>query len=319
MRAKFIINNLKQKDKKEGITLAVTFSRLIFSDIFFNALAKMDLPRKDMHLLIYDNSVDPSLATSLAEHVHKLTPEYKSVRLFKSYLKGRGNIRGSGNDVFKTSKLWNIWHMWKKLFVTNGGMIHTPTFFLLEDDTIAPPDAFPKLYKTLMKDKKTAFVTGISTGRAPAPWVPVGLGVHHMKMKGLFCLERHSLNPNTKGIVEVDGSGVYCFVARTEAYKKGFIGYDPIKLNVPFFALDNIMIYNLKTKGYKILADFSIWVSHLQASAARIISFGKNQAVEMYTIWLPQINNYAQGMEVKDKNHKPKRYHVRKFADTWEL
>lgn len=319
MRGKFLINNLKQKEKKEGITLVVTFSRLIFSDIFFSALSKMKLPRKDMHLLVYDNSVDPSLAASLTEHVHSVTHEFKSVRLFKSYLRGRGNIRGSGNDVFKTSKLWNIWHMWLRLFIKNGGMIHTPTFFLLEDDTIAPPDAFPKLYKTLMKDEKTAFVTGISTGRAPAPWVPVGLGVHYMKMKGLFCLERHSLNPNTKGIVEVDGSGVYCFVARTEAYKKGFIGYDPIKLNVPFFALDNIMIYNLKTKGYKILADFSIWVSHLQASAARIIAFGKNQAVEMYTIWLPQINNYAQGMEVKDKNHKPKRYHVRKFAETWEL
>jgi len=319
MRPRYIINNLKQKDKKEGITLVVTFSRLIFSDIFFSSLSKMDLPRKDMHLLVYDNSVDPSLATSLAEHVHAITSEFKSVRLFKSYLKGRGNIRGSGNDVFKTSKLWNIWAMWKKLFVSRGGMIHTPTFFLLEDDTIAPQKAFPKLYATLMKRPKAAMITAIETGRGPAPWIPVGLGVHHMKMKGLFCLERRSLNPNTKGIVEVDGSGVYCFVARTEAYKKGFEGYDPVKLNVPFFALDNILIWNLKTKGYKVYADFSLWCSHLQASAGRIISFSKNQAIEMYTIWLPQINNYAQGMEVKGKDHKPRRYHVRKHADTWEI
>lgn len=319
MRGKFLINNLKKKDKTEGITLVVTFSRKLFIPMFFKSLENMKLPRKDIHLLIYCNSVDPILASELTEKAYSLMHKYKSVRLYNSYLKGRGNISGSGNEVFKSSKLWNIWHMWQKLFIKNGGMIHTETFFQLEDDTIAPPNAFKRLYGLLLKNPKAAMVTGISTGRAPAPWVPVGLGVHKMKMKGFFCLERHSLSPDTKGVVEVDGCGVYCFAARTEAYKTGFNGYDPIKLNVPFFGLDNILTWNMKKHGFKLLADFSVWVSHLNASSARIIAFSKDQAIEMYTVWLPKVNNYAQGVHVKKKSHKPSRYQVKKHAQTWEI
>ena len=319
MRGKYLVNNLKKKDRAEGITLVVTFSRNIFVPIFFRNLEDLKMPRKDMHLLIYDNSTDPVLGQNLTEKAYSLMHEFKSVRLYKSYLRGRGNIAGSGNEVFSQSKLWNIWHMWKRLFVKNGGMIYTDTFFQLEDDTISMPKSFPKLYKKLLSDEKIAMVTAIETGRSSAPWVPVSLGVHYMKMKGLFVLERHSLNPNTKGIVEVDGCGVYCFVARTKLFQLGFKDYDPVKLNVPFFALDNILVWNIKRKGYKIFADFSLWCTHLQASSGRIIAFSRDQAVEMYTAWFPKCNNYAQGVFVKGKEHKPSRYQVRRHADTWEI
>ena len=315
MKPKFLINNMKRSTAQEGITLVVTFSRRLFVPMFFKALEGMKLPRKDMHLLIYDNSIDVLLGNELTEKCYGLMHKFKSVRLYKSYLKGRGNISGSGNQVFKWSKLYNIWHMWKRVYP----MVKTETFFQLEDDTISPPDAFTRLYPTLLKDPKIAMVTGISTGRAPAPWVPVGLGVHHMKMKGLFCLERHSCDPETKGIIEVDGCGVYCFAARTKAFMSGFEGYDPVKLNVPFFGLDNIMTWNMKLKGYKLFADFSVWVSHLQASSARIIAFGKDQAIEMYSVWLPKCNNYVQGVQVKKKGYKPRRYAVKKHAQSWEL
>ena len=241
--------------------------------------------------------------------------QFKSVRLYKSYLKGRGNIRGSGNELFHLSKLFNIWAMWKKSY----GMVYTDTFFQLEDDTIAPPHAFKRLFSILHKNPKAAMVTGISTGRSNVPWIPVGLGVHRMKMKGFFCLERHSLSPDTKGVVEVDGTGVYCFAARTNAFKKGFKNYDPQKLNIPFFALDNIFIWNIKRQGHKILADFSTWVMHLQASSARIIAFGKDQAIEMMTLWYPPAHNYIQGIEIKKKGQKGRRYKVTKQAQTWEL
>ena len=319
MKGKYLLNNLKKKDKKEGLTLVITFSRLIFVEIFFNNLKDIEMPRKDVHLLLYDNTTDSPLAEALLKKVEEIKDQFKSVRFFKSNLAGRGNIRGSGNDVFKFSKLHNIWDMWKKIFVVRGGMVFTETFFQLEDDTVSPPNCFKKMYKTLLSDEKIALVTGIETGRGPIPWIPVGLGVHNMKMDGLFCLERHSLNPNTKGTVEVDGTGVYCFVARTQAYKKGFEDYDPVKLNVPFFGLDNIFIWNIKRKGFRILADFDIWCIHLNTSGVRIIAFGKEQAVEMMSIWLPQCNNYAQGVHVKGDDFKPKRYKVQKHAPSWEI
>ena len=310
---------MKKSDKKKGITLVVCFSRTPFVPIFFKSLDQMKLPRLNIHLLVYDNTNDIDLGIKLKAEVEKRLTEYLSVRFYKSYIFGRGNIRGSGNEQFKNSKLHNIWLMWLNLYIYKNGMIHTPLFFQLEDDTIAPPDAFKRLFSTLYKKPKAAMVTGISTGRAPVPWIPVGLGVHKMKMKGLFCLERHSLNPDTKGIVEVDGCGVYCFAARTDFFKSGFDGYDPIKLKVPFFGLDNIMTWNIKKHGWKLLADFSIWVSHLNISSSRIIAFSKDQAVEMYSVWLPKCNNYAQGVHVKKKDYKPSRYQIKKHAQTWEI
>ena len=68
-----------------------------------------------------------------------------------------------------------------------------------------------------------------------------------------------------------------------------------------------------------ILADFDVWCSHLQASAGRIIAFSKDQAVQMADIWIPQFNNYAQAVEVKSKDHKGRRFRVRKPAPSWEI
>jgi len=319
MAGKYLINTLEKSEREEGTTLICCFSRMLFVPYFFAALKKIKMPRKDIHLLIFDNTQDGLLQIKLEEAIKKIQNKYKSVRFYKSYLKGRGSIAGSGNEQFDNSKLYNIWSMWKRLFVNKNKMIFTPTFFQLEDDEISPPECFEKLFKTLKKDPKIAMVTAISTGRSPYPWFPVRLGVHNLEMKKFKILKRNSLDPNTKGIVDVDCCGVYCFAARTDLYKKGFNNYDPKKYKVPFFGMDNVLTWNIKQQGYKILADFSVWVSHLECSGHRIIAFSKEQAIRMSDIWLPEFNNYAQGVEVKEKGQKPRRYQVRKHAQTWEL
>lgn len=315
MTGKFLINNLKSEDKKKGVTLVVTFSRKVFVPIFFEALRKMGLPREIFHLLVYDNSEDRTLEKDLREEIKKLKDQYLSIRLYKSYIKARGSVLGTGNEIFKESKLWNIWQMWNKVYK----MVYTELFFQLEDDTVAPPNSFVDLLKIIEKDKKVGMATGIATGRFAYPWLPVRLGVHNMEMKGQKVLKRHSLPPNTRGIKEVDASGVYCFIARTKAFLTGFEGYDPVKLNVPFFALDNVLTWNIKQHGYKIMANFNVWCSHLQASSARIISFSKDQAIEMMDLWIPECNNYAHGVEVRKKGQKVKRNKVKKHADSWEI
>ena len=314
-KGKFLLNTLKKSDEKEGITLIITFSRKVFVPYFFRAFNEMLLPKKDIHLLVYDNTEDEPLRKELEQEIDFLNFGWKSVRFYKSYLKGKGNIMGSGNEQFKKSKLQNIWSMWLSM----KKMIKTDTFFVLEDDTIAPPDAFKKLLLALGRSKSIGLVTAIETGRFAYPWLPVRLGVHKLKMDGLKVLERRSFPPNTKGIKPVDAAGVYCFAARTKAYLSGFHGYDPIALKVPFFGLDNVLTYNMTLHGWKVLADFSCWCSHLQATSARIIAFSKEQAIEQADIWLPKFNNYAHGVEIKTKKQKSRRYQVHKPAQSWEL
>ena len=310
-----MFNNLKNSEKKDGITLICTISRRVFVPFFFAAFDNMDLPRKNIHLIIYDNTEDVSLQQELEPHVHRLAFQFKSLRFYKSYLKGKGNIMGSGNEQFRKSKLQNIWLMWLKM----QKMIFTDTFFVLEDDTIAPPNAFKRLMSLLMRNSKVGFVTAIETGRFAYPWLPVRLGVHKVKMQGLKIIERRSLSPHLKGVVPVDAAGVYCFAARTKAYLDGFIGYDPVALKVPFFALDNVLTWNIKQHGWRVLADFNTWCSHLEATSARIIAFGKDQAIEMVDIFLPQYNNYAHGVEIKSKNQKSRKLRVRRPALNWSM
>jgi len=318
-KGKYLINTLKESEKHDGVTLVCCFSRKIFVPYFFEALKELELPKDSVHLLVYDNTEDPLLQAELASQVEKIAPKFRSVRLYKSYLKGRGNITGSGNEMFKISKLYNIWQMWKKIYVSKGGMIYTSLMFQLEDDTIAPPWAYKRLFQVLEKHPEAAMVTGISTGRNPLPWVPVRLGVHYLKAKGFKILERHYLNPAFKGIVEVDCSGVYCFAARTALFKKGFRNYDPDKYKTPFFGMDNVLTWNIKKQGYSILADFSVWVSHLDCSGTRILAFSKDQAIEQVDLWIPKFSNYAQGIEVKKRAQRARRYQVRKFALSWEI
>ena len=318
-KGKFLINTLKKSDEKDGITLVCTFSRKIFVPFFFQAFRQLILPPEPIHLIIYDNTDDETLKDALMKEVNPLEvpcmSQFASVRFYKSYLKGHGNIMGSGNEQFRKSKLWNIWRMWLSM----KRMIKTPEMFVLEDDTICQPDAFLRLLGLLRKNSKVGFVTAIETGRFSNPWLPVRLGVHHMKMKGQKILARHSLSPDTKGVVPIDAAGVYCFAAKTKAYLDGFDGYNPISLKVPFFALDNVLTWNIKQHGWKVLADFSQWCSHLQATPTRIIAFSHDQAVQMSDIWIKECNNYAHGVEVLSRHHRARKFRVKKIAPSWEL
>lgn len=315
MKSEYILNNLKRSDRNQGITLVICFSRPVFVPVFFNALRDMDLPRENMHLLVYDNTQDRVLADALRNECVSMQEQFLSVRIYKSNISGRGSVDQMGNECFVNSKLYNIWNMWKHLL----NLIYTETFFQLEDDTIAPPDAFRKLYKILLRNKKIGMVTGIETGRAHIPWQPVRLGVHKIKQKGELMLYRHSFHPSTKGIKEIDAAGVYCFVARTQAWKLGFIKYKGYIVDIPFFAMDNAVTYKIKQHGFKLYADFSVWCAHLYASSARIIAFGKDQAIEMIDLFLPKYNSYAMNIEPHKKGYKKKPRKVVGAAPTWNL
>jgi len=290
--------------KDHDITLVCTFSRKVMIQPFFKALVDMDLPREKIHLLIYNNTDKLILREKLEEVVkifqQDLTPKFKEITLYTSNRQGGSTLMGEDNDNFNTSKLNVIWEMWKDLQT----MIKTDVFFLIEDDTIAPPHAFYKLMNDLFSLDKAGFVIGISTGRSTLPYQPVRLGVHYMTMVNNKIIERISLSPNEQGIKEIDSSGVYCFAAFKKAWLSGFEGMDEYVYKLPFFGMDNALTYNIKKHGYKIYADFDVWVDHLQMCGATLSAFNKKQAVIMADIWMEKFNNYAQGIKLTEEIYK---------------
>ena len=100
---------MKRKDYKDGITLVLTCSKMTVLPFFFKSLREMDLPRENLHLLIYDNTSDPAYLEKLQDEIDELMcpkcKKFKSIRLYKSYRKPRGTLSGAGNEKFSSSKI----------------------------------------------------------------------------------------------------------------------------------------------------------------------------------------------------------------------
>jgi len=287
--------------KDHEVTFVATFSRHQMITPFFNALVDMEMPREKIHLLIHNNTDKVVLKDKLEKIIkilqEDLKPPFASIVLHTSNREGGRTLLGQDNDIFDYSKLKPIWEMWKDLH----DLIKTDVFFLIEDDTIAPPHAFYKLMEGLFSLEKAGFVIGISTGRCPYEWQPTRLGVHYMDMKDNKIVKRISLSPDCVGIHEIDGAGVYCFAAYKKAWLSGFEGMDEYVYKLPFFGMDNALTYNMKQYGWKLYADFDVWVDHMQMSGEKMFAFNKKQAVIMADIWLPEFEAYAQGIKLKQE------------------
>jgi len=205
--------------------------------------------------------------------------------------------------------------MWRKI----RKMIYTDVFFQLEDDTICPPDTFMRLWGLLKQNPRVGFVTAVETGRNALPYTPVRLGVHKIKMKGKKLILRDSFLPETKGVHEIDAAGVYCFVARKEAWDSAFVGYDPVAKAFSVFAMDNVLTYNMKKHGWKLLCDFDIWCGHLQISPDYVIIFTPEQALHYIDLYIQEYDTYAVGLEIKPKGWKPRAYQISKHAECIDL
>lgn len=124
--------------------------------------------------------------------------------------------------------------------------------FCLEDDTIAPPDAFSRLLEGF-QDKSVGLVSGIQVGR----W--------KYRIIGGWLVEP-LLDPTTvqtvpfagTGLQAVDGTGWYCYLTRTELYKAMDYHADAECLGPDVcYGLD------LRRAGHVVLLNWDVKCAHL--------------------------------------------------------
>lgn len=258
----------------------------------------MRIPLEQCNLIIFDNSVSPMLEKCLREKFDIYKDAFLSARYYKTYRSCGSEILSDPIGGFEDSKLPMIFAMQQDIMK----LVKTEKFILLEDDTLAPRNAIPKMLKTLSLRRNVAVVCGIETSRSMIRFQKVRLGVHYMKMQGNKVVERISLPPNLTGLRRVHGCGWYCVASYTKIWKKSLEEIKPFVHTVPRFALDNIQTYLIHKKGYKILADFNIQCVHMQTTPDGIIFWDRSHALPMLDIWLPDYQTYAQSVVLEWKH-----------------
>jgi hypothetical protein len=300
MTPRYLLQEGEPDNHENSFTLIGTFSRSCMVHNWFAHLNRMKLDMRGCHLLIYDNTDLASLGELLTMKLQPYIGAFRSVRLWKSYRRIGGDPVTFGDTGWKKSKLPHIYAMQLDLM----RHVHTDKFVLIEDDTLAPPDAVMQLLSLLEKNEKCGVAIAIETGRSHISYAKVRLGVHYLHREKNRIIWRLSPSPHLRGVHKVDACGWYCVASYKWLWLRGFEGMDEYVQDVPRFAMDVIHTHNIHELGYDILADFSLWCSHVQSTEHGFIFWGKKQAVPQLDVWLPAWQEYAQGVVLTKPCHK---------------
>lgn len=295
-----VMNINRNKSLRVGYTLVFTFSRDWCVHNFFATLNHMKIDMKHCNLLVIDNSNFPTLSDHLAEKLDCYRDAFRTIRLYKTWRMGGGENVMEDDRGYHHSKLPYIFAMQKDM----SQLIKTNKFVLLEDDTLAPPNAVMRLLSLLEDNPDCGIATGLETGRSLVAWSKTRIGVHYVHRPGNRLLWRLSPSPRLRGIHKVDACGWYCLASYKKVWEKGFAGMDEYVDELPRFALDGIHTNNIKKAGYDILADFDLWCKHMQPMGDQLYFWERKRARPMLDVWLPEWKIYAQQILLDKPWHK---------------
>ena len=283
------MNTLEAKNKKKGFTLILCFSRRWCVAPFFERFEKLKFNKKNCHLLVFDNTDNVLLQQELMQHIQNITKHYLSVRYFKTYRQGGFVVRGQLNNDFYKSKIYPISQMQQDIH----NFIFTDVFIQLEDDELPQnPHTLTRLL-ALLKKKCVAVASGVSAARSP-DLLKVGMGVHQIvELQGDRITKRICCSPKFKGVHEVDATGFYCFAAKKKIWVQALNDAKNVASGLPHWAFDTWVTHQVTRRGYKILADFSLWCDHIQTFPNGIYSFNQKDAVIDAYVYIPELNVYS--------------------------
>lgn len=292
----FLINTTKNKCVACGWTLVLTFSRRWCVEPFFKAFDKLKFDKSRCHLLVIDNTDNILLQNALLPLIEKTKDDYFTCRYYKTYRRGGMTLRGEINNDFYKSKIYPISELQKDVL----SLVCTDTFVQLEDDE-APqnPHTITRLLD-LLSQENCAVATGVSSARNP-DLTTVGMGIHQfVERDGDRITKRICCSPHTKGVVKVQATGFYCFAAKSEIWEEAMTDCFSIASGLPFWAFDTWVTNQIVRKGYDILADFDLWVDHLQVLPKGVYHFNKKDArIDAY-VYLPLLDVYCYWQNSKE-------------------
>jgi hypothetical protein len=256
---------------------------------FFKRFKGLKFDRKNCHLLLFDNSDNITLEQELWKVLVPLQKQFRSVRWFKTWRQGGSVVRGQLNNDFYKSKIFPISQMQYDI----AQLVHTPVFVQLEDDELPQNKRTIPILLNLLKRPNVGLATGVSSARNPE-LLPVGMGVQQvLQMDGPRVTKRICCWPDTKGVVEAQATGFYCFATYTALWKKCLNDAAKVASNLPHWAFDTWVTHRVICRGWKILADFGCWCDHAQLFVGKIYLFNKKDAVIDCYVFIKELGVYA--------------------------
>lgn len=184
------------------VTIIIPVSRDDYLKRLFGQLEVLSCNPEEVNLLVY---VDGDLR--LFEKARNLTVMSKfKERLCVYRKKGLANV---GSVLRRRQRISDIHNELKTKF---NYVAEYDYVFLIEDDTLVPPDALEVLMKDLQENPNAGFVSGVELGR----WGFLHVGAWFVDDVN-NPMEIVSL-PEQEGIVEVDAAGLYCCLMKTSTY-----------------------------------------------------------------------------------------------------
>lgn len=250
-------DNLKYIQKLYGLKTnkaEVTVFGLVSQDrtlkLYFDDFEKIDMPRNRMHYIIVVDSNDISMLNYVKERVKNY-----NFLTTKIYFTNEPNLYESHDFTKRAERITrNLKYMLNEVSKYNT---YTPYFFMVEDDTLAPRNAFKKLWKHIKSDSKIAYASGVESSKCKDRH----LGLCYLKTDKTGDLVYRVLpKPKRTGVESFDGGGWYCWIGQTEAIRK--CSFRIIENVGRHLGPDTLMVYELKQKGWKCVMDWSIACKH---------------------------------------------------------
>jgi len=290
-RGEMVYEHGTRKVREKDFTLILCFSRMWCFQRFFESFERMTIDLEHCHLSIVDNSDNTALRDALLERAREYSRHFRSVRLYKSWRLYQRPLLTAKVIAWKDSQNGPILGMHRDAM----RLCETERFVMIEDDTLCPPDAVPRLLSLLDDNPKCGMATGIQPMRQSAAFMVTYPGVYYVKRTRDKVLEMATPSPFLRGVHKVDGSGWYCFAS----YKRLFSETTRLLMKVDDrrrnFAVDVLGVSYFKTLGYDVLADFGLWCGHYTKLQGSDFIWKRKHCRPMISKWIPewQINMKA--------------------------
>jgi len=283
-RGEMIFSAGSEQCLQSDFTLIICFSRLWCFQRFFESFENMNINMDRCHLLILDNSDNIALREALRERTEAYSEHFKSVRLSKSWRLYQRPLLTAKVINWKDSQNGPILGMHTDAL----RLCETERFVMIEDDTLCPVDAVPRLLSLLNDNPNCGMATAIQPMRQSSAFMVTYPGVYYVKREGSKIVETATPSQSLRGVHKVDGSGWYCFASYKDVFYQALRKLMKADDKTRNYAVDVLGVNYIREIGYDVLADFGLWCGHFSMLEGSEFVWKKKHCKPMISKWIPE-------------------------------